>query len=171
MSRKIVLVVLTLAAAMTCTACIMSFWLPHYRSFRANPQRLKGETFHDLVQLHIKDGTVEMEAHLQGPCAGWRPGLRLAWEVNLAGLSCAAWCIRRGPLGTSVRQTFRIWRVCCPLWVPFLIFAAYPTVALVRGPLRRCRRRRKGLCVECGYDLTGNVSGVCPECGTEAESG
>jgi hypothetical protein len=24
---------------------------------------------------------------------------------------------------------------------------------------------KKGLCVKCGYDLTGNVSGVCPECG------
>lgn len=23
-----------------------------------------------------------------------------------------------------------------------------------------------GCCRECGYDLTGNVSGVCPECGT-----
>ena len=31
--------------------------------------------------------------------------------------------------------------------------------------LRR-RRRAMGLCVQCGYDLTGNVSGVCPECGT-----
>ena len=26
-------------------------------------------------------------------------------------------------------------------------------------------RKAKGLCVGCGYDLTGNVSGVCPECG------
>ena len=24
-------------------------------------------------------------------------------------------------------------------------------------------------CRECGYNLTGNVSGVCPECGTEIE--
>ena len=23
-----------------------------------------------------------------------------------------------------------------------------------------------GLCATCGYDLTGNVSGACPECGT-----
>jgi hypothetical protein len=26
--------------------------------------------------------------------------------------------------------------------------------------------RDHGLCLGCGYDLTGNVSGVCPECGT-----
>ena len=27
-----------------------------------------------------------------------------------------------------------------------------------------------GLCRVCRYDLTGNVSGVCPECGTKIES-
>ena len=26
-------------------------------------------------------------------------------------------------------------------------------------------RERKGLCKSCGYNLTGNVSGRCPECG------
>ncbi len=29
------------------------------------------------------------------------------------------------------------------------------------------RRFRSGSCIECGYNPTGNVSGVCPECGTE----
>jgi predicted amidophosphoribosyltransferase len=26
-------------------------------------------------------------------------------------------------------------------------------------------RLRHGLCVTCGYDLTANTSGICPECG------
>jgi len=26
--------------------------------------------------------------------------------------------------------------------------------------------RRPGLCEKCDYDLTGNESGICPECGT-----
>ena len=30
--------------------------------------------------------------------------------------------------------------------------------------------KAKGLCVGCGYDLTGNVSGVCPECGQASDS-
>jgi hypothetical protein len=29
-------------------------------------------------------------------------------------------------------------------------------------------RRSRGLCPSCGYDLTGNVSGTCPECGSSA---
>jgi len=28
-----------------------------------------------------------------------------------------------------------------------------------------------GRCVKCGYDLTGNVSGICPECGTPVLTG
>ena len=32
---------------------------------------------------------------------------------------------------------------------------------------RRLHRYEAGLCLERAYDLTGNVSGVCPECGTK----
>lgn len=28
------------------------------------------------------------------------------------------------------------------------------------------RKRRPSLCEKCDYDLTGNESGICPECGT-----
>lgn len=52
-----------------------------------------------------------------------------------------------------------------PCWGAVVLFAAYPTIGLLRGPLRRRRRRRGHLCQKCGYNLTGNVSGVCPECG------
>jgi hypothetical protein len=31
----------------------------------------------------------------------------------------------------------------------------------------RDARRSRGLCPGCAYDLTGNESGVCPECGEE----
>jgi len=34
------------------------------------------------------------------------------------------------------------------------------------GPVHSWRRRRNGCCGQCGYCLTGNVSGICPECGT-----
>jgi hypothetical protein len=62
-------------------------------------------------------------------------------------------------------KTYRFAEATAPLWAPCILFAAYPTIAFIRGPLRRWRRRRKDLCIKCSYDLTGNVSGVCPECG------
>lgn len=45
-----------------------------------------------------------------------------------------------------------------PVWLPML------TTGLLLAVLRR--RVRPGYCNRCGYDLTGNVSGRCPECGT-----
>jgi hypothetical protein len=57
-----------------------------------------------------------------------------------------------------------------PLWAPVLAFGAYPLIALILSPYwRRRYRRERGLCLHCGYDLTGNVSNVCPECGTQIE--
>ncbi len=55
--------------------------------------------------------------------------------------------------------------VVFPIWAPFLLFAAYPTFVLIRGPLRRRRRRLRNECVHCGYSLTGLVEPRCPECG------
>jgi hypothetical protein len=57
---------------------------------------------------------------------------------------------------------FLIW---LPIWLIVLLCCLYPAILLLRGPLRRWRRRRKGLCLKCGYNLTGNTSGRCPECG------
>ena len=47
-----------------------------------------------------------------------------------------------------------------PLWIPFLL-VAIPTGIL----FWRDRRTPPGHCQRCRYDLTGNTSGICPECG------
>jgi hypothetical protein len=47
-----------------------------------------------------------------------------------------------------------------PLWLPFLALLI-PTLLL----WRRDRKPRPGFCRRCDYDLTGNASGRCPECG------
>jgi len=53
------------------------------------------------------------------------------------------------------------------VWVPVLTFAAAPLLALARY-IRRRRLPPPGHCLSCGYNLTGNTSGRCPECGTAA---
>jgi len=58
-----------------------------------------------------------------------------------------------------------------PFWFPSAVIWIYPCTAFLRGPLRRWRRRRKGLCVRCAYNLRGNISGICPECGKPLRSG
>ncbi len=62
----------------------------------------------------------------------------------------------------------RTYSLAVPLWAVatlLLLFCIYPITTFIRGPYRRYRRGKKGHCLKCGYNLTGNVSGVCPECG------
>jgi hypothetical protein len=54
---------------------------------------------------------------------------------------------------------------------------AFVVVAAMLGGMTASRRDDEmihritatGNCLHCGYDLTGNVSGVCPECGGIAD--
>ena len=49
-----------------------------------------------------------------------------------------------------------------PLWIPLAVVAVPTVIAW-----RRDRGPKPGHC-RCGYDLTGNVSGMCSECGEGA---
>ena len=55
-----------------------------------------------------------------------------------------------------------------PLALPallFLLLGAIGTMRVVKVRRRPRLRLALGLCPMCGYDLTGNASGQCPECG------
>ena len=65
--------------------------------------------------------------------------------------------------GSGVRRKIYV-RI--PLYGLMLLFGGWPLWLLISGLNRRKRRRNRGLCFDCGYDLTGNESGVCPECGS-----
>jgi hypothetical protein len=52
-----------------------------------------------------------------------------------------------------------------PMW-PITFFAAALAAPLPIALVRRLNRRASGSCLKCGYNLTGNTSGICPECGT-----
>jgi len=51
-----------------------------------------------------------------------------------------------------------------PLWEPTLAAVAITACLHIR---ERRRASRSHECQTCGYNLTGNVSGICPECGTK----
>lgn len=56
--------------------------------------------------------------------------------------------------------------IAIPLW-PIALAALY---IVVRNGRRLCRAKQIRNCYVCYYDLRGNVSGRCPECGTPISS-
>jgi hypothetical protein len=53
-----------------------------------------------------------------------------------------------------------------PHWSIAAVLAILPTVWVIQ----RRRASSQGHCDKCGYNLTANVTGVCPECGTAVKS-
>lgn len=62
---------------------------------------------------------------------------------------------------SMVTRASVLWAVVIPLWIP-------TTVSLVASWVfrRNARVPSPGHCKKCDYDLNGNESAVCPECGT-----
>ena len=148
MIRKGISAVLGLLALGTCLA-----WLLQPSSLALVPMQ---ETEAGRLESHwvafLDPGGLTVE---HGPYT-WRTRPRQYFAPPFAGFFYAH--------HRTASQEYRALKM--PYWAVLLLFSAYPTIALIRGPLRRWRRRRRGLCVNCAYNLTGNVSGVCPECGS-----
>lgn len=67
-----------------------------------------------------------------------------------------AWGLWQPHLRTNPRAQL----LMLPCWLSMLL-TTIPAVILQR----KLRRPAPGHCKSCGYNLTGNMSGVCPECG------
>lgn len=65
-----------------------------------------------------------------------------------------------GPFMSYIANGF----VRFPAWIPPVLFLVYPFCVFVRNRIA-ARRQMPGACNTCGYDLTGNIAGRCPECG------
>lgn len=99
--------------------------------------------------------------HLWGH--GYSVGPGTYEQHELLGFACSRYLWGRG-LTEDV--------LVLPYYAMFLLTALLPVRWAVGAHGRRKRRQRaaNGLCESCGYALTGNVSGVCPECGTTISS-
>ncbi len=138
MIRKIIIVLLTLGAVVT-----VVLW----------------QVTHDKTILQFDSGWIGSYRYFGQVSAGQLHLGRSAREQNPATLT------RRDLAGFRVVRVRNMLLLYVPLWAPLVLFSAFPTFALIRALVRRRLRRRRGVCLKCGYDLTSNVSGVCPECG------
>ena len=145
MIRKAIIVVLMLGTAGTIAAHVTSQRTIRHATFVSSQHATLGISAHrGKLRLALLNYPEE-----EGPF--------VAWEVPI----WHGFHYRR--FDFDEQKTY--WALSFPTWSAIALFVAYPAIAFIRGPLRRYRRHRKGLCVKCGYNLTGNTSGICPECG------
>ena len=85
--------------------------------------------------------------------AFYKPGLRIYWFFSIRP---DAWLPKYSYSATIQRHTLFI-----PFYLPAILFSILPTSQLLRRT-----RAQPGHCRSCNYNLIGNTSGICPECGT-----
>jgi len=105
----------------------------------------------------VPDGTVSNDPgnRLTSVVVGYQPGLSFH---NVAAGTFSWGRIKNSRWRYSTFGGF----VQVPLWMPLLVFAIPSAIAWERF----ARRRRRGTCAVCGYDLAGLPKDApCPECG------
>ena len=133
------------------------FWQPHFQAGgRAGPSLIAG--------FSVKPSTVGLLA--------WRAG----WPLHCAG-GQVEYAKSTSPGSVDVSQAGRsILGLTLPakLWVGPLLgnIAVFSTgtyvLILSWTTVRRLRRERSGVCVQCGYERFGlPINAPCPECGAE----
>ncbi len=120
-------------------------------------------------EVEIRNGSFLIQPYVLAKIEGKATRLRVTDKpaFTLAGVKIARY---RFPLPVRLgelhpRPPRALWDISIPLWLLLAILFSIFGTTLVIAPARRYRRGKRGCCKTCGYDLTGNVSGVCPECG------
>jgi hypothetical protein len=150
----------TAVSLLLCVA-VAALWIVSYRGepLRAERATSQGE----WVEIVNHAGAFKLFSGSTWPRLGdARWGETYAEEYIIArrhGTLWARWNSELGMSGTEYVEAIEIRH-----WPIVLTAALLPAIRLA-GIARRGRRVSRGRCQLCGYDLTGNVSGVCPECG------
>lgn len=126
-----------------CTLWVASYW------------RIEWSNSENNLVLQLRDGSLMVAIYERGwtfyddpTIAGYDDVAMLWWPVVWVYPELGGWVLRG------------------LFWLPTLLLALL--VAISASPWARRRSRAKqGLCIQCGYDLSGTDHDACPECGAE----
>ncbi len=162
MKRKAVLIVLSVISALLAAAMAASCLLPLTVYYREKPNASPS-----LVLVQLRGFC--LDCFITYPLADQSRPLRPITEKTIMGLIWHR--VSDHPSGQQLPDGS--WKftssadkheVSIQLWPVLSIIAVYPVIVLVRY-FAVLGVPQPGHCRNCGYNLTGNVSGVCPECG------
>ncbi|MBN2446776.1 MAG: hypothetical protein JXO22_08620 [Phycisphaerae bacterium] len=115
--------------------------------------------------------------------SGGRRSPRLLWVsacglvlLSLAEIGSVVWLIKQGWItlarvgSTSTSAVMYTPSDLIGACIMTLMFCLPLLTRLCVGLFSRALPEGPGYCTNCGYNLTGNVSGICPECGTTIQT-
>jgi hypothetical protein len=162
----VVAVVLGAGLAVACTG-IGKLWLEFLiwgQLFRI-PRWLPGRTLRHWG-THLVFNALELFSGLLPGILPALVGPRIAvrWALVFTVANLAAWIVFCTPWDSQGGWPFLFRLVYRFYWHPVLL--PVPVAFIVSRMRLRKRRAEGSFCSRCGYNLTGNTSGVCPECGS-----
>ena len=177
MIRKAIIVVLTLAAVGMANITTISIWMPlgwihDLNDLTTACYVIKGGVLTATYRPNSKQVIITTWRQRQVPSSLIllpRSVTRLGAKSTPRGSFLSLPALRHRTFSPFPSKAYKWTELHLPLWLPFILFGTCLTIAFMHGPLRRRHRRKRGECIKCGYNLTGNVSGICPECGTRIE--
>ncbi len=131
-----------------------------HKSHNAPEQYRYDLTLYKSLRVYLKDGICSLRLLSMPTKTALQSEFRapLTWNPTPNRRALMLVSARNGP--------YRVTWIVFPLWLATGALMLTGAMPIVRGPLRRRWRRSHGACIECGYNLHGNRSGRCPECGT-----
>ena len=135
-----------------------------HSSHRKPIQRRYDVTLYKSLNIYLRDGICSLHLLNMPTKTGTRSEFHASLQRNPAP-GDRSFLLSSRKFG-SYRRTWLVF----PLWLSTAALALICAFPVAQGPLRRQYRMRRGLCLHCGYDLTGNLSGRCPECGARVET-
>jgi hypothetical protein len=190
--RRWLLRIFTVLSLLVCL-CASALWVQSYRApteyerIQCWPQTARAEVLQWLSFYGVCDLSWSWQAYIDPPQSvrdALNTPIETRWlpqDGNRGFITKAPWWMRLGfdwqniHLETHTQSNDHIpfvirnhlLSIAAPYWAIEILAAILPVSALLRWRRRRRRanRLKQGLCAACGYNLRGNVSGVCPECG------
>ena len=161
---------LTVVSILMALSCMVSYWHPLHFSDVGGRRAEVVELKEGMAWWHYEVESSKFDGSGVWTSSDWSVPFLVYYHagsfgynsIGIWGLSLH-WCCQ--PTG------YRQFGICAGLLELATLAALYPTLSISIRRARRYVRRRRGHCLDCAYDLAGNVSGKCPERGAELSRG
>lgn len=158
------LIVASASSPLLCAATIALLLWSYTASARKKNWTPQTAAHRLTVTAHRGLLTLELEEGYPTPHGGFHSPPGKVFSTDSTGTDIRSWLGRFGYWRSFPQYAFQF-TIYFPLWWLASLLAAFSLLCAWRWR-RAMRKPPDEQCRKCGYNLTGNTSGVCPECGT-----